>query len=1481
MSVITRFGRRLSHGSIALAVVAVALQAVPAAAALPAPVITGPVGSTATTFELTWEPVDGATGYEVRVDNDPLFGTPEWSATTVNTVSVPTRMFAPGEQTMQVRAKGASNTSGDWTTNTFTVDSGSAPTLISPEEGDTLEQPDEPPLLVWTPVQGATSYTVEVDTESAFVSPLTYPTEATSLVVPDNQPPGVTYFWRVRATLNNGVATAFSDHRSYVVGALEPPVIQGPANDLDITDVVLDWDPVPGAKHYELQVDDDFDFSSVETAGVPAKIFGTRFSPATTFGNDQYFWRVRARDLDDNPTQWEQIAPDVHYAFDRVWRDVPELVYPYDGSTTADLVQFVENDLYYEWKPVPHASHYEIQLSTDVNFTQPSPNTSSCEVAGTTYTPGEHGDKCMPRSEGIVYYWRVRPMDLPYAPAGIDGIYSTPQRFVYTDQDAFSITAPVEGSTVAIPTLDWAPVAGTESYEVKLVRANGTSVTTKKTRSTSFTPLGVALDPADGPFRYTLRAFDADDRTTKISEARSFNVSTEPLDSTTPLVPVVAPATYDAPNLQWGPVAGADHYRIEIGNAATPGTWFATTSAPILSEELHYPAATDISTAFLADGTYNWRVAAYDQDGIRLGVPGQVGTFEVMGLGPVTGQRLALTGSSLDVDNACTDTLPAICEGVPATPVLDWDPVPYASEYRVHVSRNADFTNSSLDATPPHTVNTRWAPTFAYPFKALPDSVAQTPYYWFIQPCKSESQCGPDPRSVINPAHHAFKKVSPRVPLLSPAPDDDGTTADDITTTEITFTWADYYATNRATTYAATGELGYQSAMSYQFQIDDQDTFASPLETVTVDQPTYTSAAELYPEGPLYWRVQPIDVAGNALGWSDRRTVVKSSPAPTLVSPVATPAAPAVPVVNGSVPFRWEPQAYASSYIVQVAANADRNFSTANLEVNKSSKRPAFTTGVGGVATLQASAQPYVWRVRRVDSFNNLGPWSAIGEFKVQLDQPTMLSPDAGAVVGSRGVVMRWSAVAQAAKYRVEYRKVGAAVPTPVTTPATSFAPPAALNIDTTYEWRVASVDVDGRSSAPEGWRTFTVGGTPKATTPASIDGSGVFATTLTAVPPTWSVPGVDNAYQWHRAGSPIPGATSSTHDVVAADVDKPITVVVTGTSVGFGTGTSTSQPVFGKPGAGPLVVTPPAISGTGEVGLLLISTAPTWDPAGVTTSYQWLRDGTDISGATDTTYTVVAADLNAAITLRATGTLPGRTPTVSVSNAIGAGQGAAPTATSAPTITGTPKVGLRITAGSPSWSLPGVQETRQWLRNGQAIPGETAVTYLVRAEDVNAALTVRFTGRLPGRGDGSAVSAPVTGLPGDPAGVPMPAPVQPAPLPTSPTTAVPTAAPAPAPAKVTSTITFKVAKTVKVGAKALARLKVAAAGISSPTGTIKIKAGRKVVARITLKAGAGGIAKVKLAKLPQGRYKLRAVYAGATGIAGSKSALRILKVLP
>ena len=386
--------------------------------------------------------------------------------------------------------------------------------------------------------------------------------------------------------------------------------------------------------------------------------------------------------------------------------------------------------------------------------------------------------------------------------------------------------------------------------------------------------------------------------------------------------------------------------------------------------------------------------------------------------------------------------------------------------------------------------------------------------------------------------------------------------------------------------------------------------------------------------------------------------------------------------------------------------------------------------------------------MRRVDPTGNKGDWSAVGEFKVALKQPTPLAPDAGATVGPRGVVLRWSAVAEATRYRVEFRTQGTTSVTTTTTPATSWAPVTALKVGTSYQWRVASVDVDARYSDPGPWRTFTIGGVPTASSPASIDGTGVFGTTLAVVPPTWNVPAVMNTYQWRRNGAPVDGASGTTYAVRVEDMDASITVVVTGTSAEFGTGSSTSAAVVGRRAPGPIVTAEPVISGSGKVGSQLTSTAPTWDTAETTTKLQWMRNNTAISGATTPTYTVASGDLNASITLKAVGEVPGREPTSSLSNAIMAVEGAAATATTPPTIQGTPKVGTTLTSTAPTWDQSGVQQTIQWLRDGQPISGQTTSSYLVRAEDVDAALTVRYTGTLPGRASAVVTSAPRDGPP-------------------------------------------------------------------------------------------------------------------------------------
>lgn len=93
---------------------------------------------------------------------------------------------------------------------------------------------------------------------------------------------------------------------------------------------------------------------------------------------------------------------------------------------------------------------------------------------------------------------------------------------------------------------------------------------------------------------------------------------------------------------------------------------------------------------------------------------------------------------------------------------------------------------------------------------------------------------------------------------------------------------------------------------------------------------------------------------------------------------------------------------------------------------------------------------------------------------------------------------------------------------------------------------------------------------------------------------------------------------------------------------------------IEGGPSA-PSIVTPPVISGLDIVGsTLTVTDNGTWsgNPA-PTFTYQWLRDGVAISGATSSVYEIVEDDLDANLSCRVTATNSAGTISA-VSNALG-----------------------------------------------------------------------------------------------------------------------------------------------------------------------------------------------------------------------------------
>lgn len=194
--------------------------------------------------------------------------------------------------------------------------------------------------------------------------------------------------------------------------------------------------------------------------------------------------------------------------------------------------------------------------------------------------------------------------------------------------------------------------------------------------------------------------------------------------------------------------------------------------------------------------------------------------------------------------------------------------------------------------------------------------------------------------------------------------------------------------------------------------------------------------------------------------------------------------------------------------------------------------------------------------------------------------------------------------------------------------------------------------------------------------------------------------------YQWQANGNAIPGATDSTYTIpatIAADDGVAFSVVVTNAI-----GSRTSDAALLTVQVPPVITTQPQ-NATVAVGLAASFTVVATGATPLT--YQWRRNGTDISGATAATYVLPAVAATDA----------GVNFSVVVTNRFGSlpSANAVLTVTYPPTIATQPQH-LTVTAGQTAtfsvWAGGGVPLHFQWYRNGVAIPGATSANYVTPA---------------------------------------------------------------------------------------------------------------------------------------------------------------------
>lgn len=317
------------------------------------------------------------------------------------------------------------------------------------------------------------------------------------------------------------------------------------------------------------------------------------------------------------------------------------------------------------------------------------------------------------------------------------------------------------------------------------------------------------------------------------------------------------------------------------------------------------------------------------------------------------------------------------------------------------------------------------------------------------------------------------------------------------------------------------------------------------------------------------------------------------------------------------------------------------------------------------------------------------------------------------------------------------------------------------------YQWSVGGVAVSGATTANFTPRTADVGKTvtvrvtgrkdgyaPVVTTSApsaavlpaamtapipTISGTAKAGLTLTAKPGTWTT-GVTFSYQWYVAGAAVSGATKATFIPRTVDIGKTATVRVTGSHPAYTPVARTSRATATIATYSRLTVGTPTIAGTPKAGLTLTARPGTWT-SGTVFSYQWYVAGVAVSGATKVTFVPGGGHVGKTVTVKVTGRKAGYLTASKVSRATAKVAAYSRLTVGTPTIAGTPKVGLTLTARPGSWTT-GTTFYYQWYVAGVAVSGATRTTFVPRAGDVGKVVTVKVTGRKAGYLTASKVSA-------------------------------------------------------------------------------------------------------------------------------------------
>ena len=548
--------------------------------------------------------------------------------------------------------------------------------LIPNSTANPVRYPEAAVILDWGDVPDAVSYEVEVADNPGFSKTVWKGSTEQSIAVPDVVLPDGAYWWRVRAVNEAGTIGVWSDVArvaktwpNIIGGTKMTATPGGAAATYTALNPYLSWNPVPGAKSYDVEVSPGDQFNNVVFA---AKSINQPFTSPGVVGalpDDTYSWRVRARDTNDNPGPWTTAVD-----FTRAWTSPVQLApndYPLPTS-----------NLLFQWTPVNGAERYEVQVTSVAHTYAGTALKISTSTSGTSLVPTFSEERTRNMAYGNLW-WRVRPV--------IDGVPGT-----WTGESQVNWQAPASAGAVPTlsstgdsntglpPVLSWTPVTGATLYRVNTAADPqfNTIIESRFTTNTSWSSRNPLPDNQTGTGYYwrVIWGTGTDEEPTWAVYEGDPSVPAAQFRKQTQITlssPANGGVVNTPPLLSWSAVPGIAKFDVEL----SPDGQFAsgTTRKARVFGFGGVPGSIANDEPRLPEGTWSWRVRAVD--------------------GGNAGQTWSRVGSFSLNSPRPTQKAPNDGASVVYSPLMTWTPVSGAVAYDVQVSRDPGFAASATMLT--------------------------------------------------------------------------------------------------------------------------------------------------------------------------------------------------------------------------------------------------------------------------------------------------------------------------------------------------------------------------------------------------------------------------------------------------------------------------------------------------------------------------------------------------------------------------------------------------------------------------------------------------------------------------------------------------------------------------------------------------------------------------------------------------------------